>query len=88
MRYRKKPVVVDAIQIGRHDGELPAWVMDASRDNRLRWHGDGGCAVLTDEGTMDARDTDWLIMGVEGEIYPCRDSVFRATYEREDGRPL
>jgi hypothetical protein len=42
--------------------------------------------VHTLEGTMEGNPGDWLIKGVEGELYPCKDSVFQATYEAvEDG---
>lgn len=37
--------------------------------------------VETLEGWMEGRPGDWLIEGIEGELYPCKDSVFRATYE-------
>lgn len=30
---------------------------------------------------MEAHPGDWLIRGVEGEVYPCKDSIFRATYD-------
>ena len=37
--------------------------------------------VETLEGTMEGAAGDWLLCGVEGELYPCKDSIFRATYE-------
>ena len=40
--------------------------------------------VGTAEGVMHGRTGDWLIRGVEGELYPCKDSVFRRTYEAVD----
>ncbi len=40
--------------------------------------------VETLEGWMKGQCGDWLIRGVEGELYPCKDSVFRATYNKED----
>lgn len=39
-------------------------------------------AIPTLEGVMIATEGDWIIRGVEGEIYPCRDSIFQATYAR------
>ena len=36
--------------------------------------------LKTPEGTMEGKPGDWLITGVEGEQYPCKDSVFRKTY--------
>ena len=74
MKYRKKPVVIEAF---RWKGELrfPDWaekVVNVSNDLLV---------VPTLEGDMTASPGDWIIKGVEGEIYPCKDSIFRATYE-------
>lgn len=41
--------------------------------------------VDTPEGQMVGNPGDWLITGVEGEQYPCKDSIFRATYEPVSG---
>ena len=45
------------------------------------------CQVEIDtlEGKMIGGVGDWLITGVKGEQYPCRDDIFRATYEPADG---
>jgi hypothetical protein len=40
--------------------------------------------IETLEGTMRAQPGDWIITGVKGEIYPCKDDIFRATYEPAD----
>ena len=40
--------------------------------------------VRTLEGYMDAEPGDWLITGVKGEQYPCKDDIFRASYEAVD----
>ena len=40
-----------------------------------------GVVIPTDEGNMTGHIGDWLIVGTEGEIYPCRDSVFQNKYE-------
>jgi len=60
MKYRKKPVVIEAVRLKAR------------------------IEIKTLEGTMTGEPGDWLITGVEGEQYPCRDSVFRATYEPVD----
>lgn len=39
--------------------------------------------VETLEGTMRGAPGDWLITGVKDEQYPCKDDIFRATYEAE-----
>jgi hypothetical protein len=36
--------------------------------------------IETWEGTMTAEPGDWIIRGIQGEIYPCKDSVFKQTY--------
>jgi len=37
--------------------------------------------VETLEGWYQGQSGDWLIEGIEGELYPCKDRIFRATYE-------
>lgn len=90
MKYRKKPVVVEAItfaeliQHGRQSG--------ASIINGMPWsftyggwpvtHENDDCYIITTlEGLMQMGRTDMLITGVKGEIYPCKADIFAATYE-------
>lgn len=79
MRYRKRPVTVDAI---RFDGTNAREIADL-----LDWEwadGDEICDTLvieTLEGDMTANIGDWIIKGVAGEGYPCRDDVFQLSYE-------
>jgi hypothetical protein len=43
---------------------------------------DGECLVIaTLEGMMRAEPGDWIIRGVNGELYPCKPDIFAATYE-------
>lgn len=42
----------------------------------------GGIDIRTLEGTMTALYGDWIIKGIKGEIYPCRNDIFEATYEK------
>ena len=56
---RKKPVVLQALQVN-----LPE-----------------GFSVETLEGKMSGNPGDWLIIGVNGERYPCKDEIFRKTYD-------
>jgi hypothetical protein len=39
-------------------------------------------AVKTLEGIMTGKKGDYLIQGVEGEFYPCKETVFKKTYEK------
>lgn len=45
------------------------------------WKTDRKIYIETLEGTMEARPGDWIIRGVNGELYPCKPDVFEKTYE-------
>lgn len=80
MKYRKKPVVIEAIQFDGKNGSLfPKW----TRGEALPMMGDEGpiLTVRTREGEMRAHPGDWIIKGVKGEFYPCKPDIFEATYE-------
>ena len=92
MKFRKKPVIVEATQWLK-DGDHPKVEMcwfDTS--GRVRWApGDPqsinihGCfkkpAIRTLEGWHEVTPSDWIITGVKGEHYPCKADIFAATYE-------
>lgn len=80
-QFRKKPVVIEAVQYdGRNGAEIAAWASDADiiegTGTRV-----GKLFVSTLEGTMAADVGDWIIKGVAGEFYPCKDEIFKQTYE-------
>lgn len=76
MQYRKKPVVIDAWQ-NSDENELPAWVDSADVGREP-----GGVILInTLEGVMKAMPGDYIIKGIQGEIYPCKPDIFEATYE-------
>jgi hypothetical protein len=81
-RFRKKPVVVEAIRwTGKNGADVADFlgtVPPALRD-RFPLHPRIGIATL--EGTMVAEPGDWIIRGVKGELYPCKPDIFEATYE-------
>lgn len=79
-QYRKKPVVIEAVQYraGEQDSSFANDVMA----KRMRYTSDGTVLIQTLEGVMEARPGDWIIRGVNGELYPCWDSIFTATYEQ------
>lgn len=85
MKFRKKPVVIDAIQLEDSVGCL----MDLSRlglDPVDCSYEDKGNLVLkieTLEGTMTANVGDYIIKGVNEEFYPCKPDIFEKTYEKE-----
>lgn len=86
MKFRKKPVVIEAFKLG-HDS-IPDWFMDHVTDLSVILHLERGhppvsgyADIVTLEGTMRADSGDYVIMGVKGEIYPCKPDIFAATYE-------
>ena len=88
MRFRKKPVVIEAFQIKQDlwsNPELwPDWFSDATKKppgaDGKAFMGDM-VEILTLEGSMTGSLGDWIIQGVKGEIYPCKPDIFQATYE-------
>jgi hypothetical protein len=76
MKFRKKPVVIDAIQFIGNFEEIEQFV---GGDSEFR---DGKLLVATLEGPLWASDKDWIIKGIKGEFYPCKPDIFEATYER------
>ena len=81
MKYRKKPVVIEAIQFTNNGKELVEWCgCDFSKNP------DGEYEFLlihTLEGTHRADIGDYIIKGVKGEFYPCKPDIFEMTYEVE-----
>lgn len=82
MRFRKKPVVIEAVQLRL--GEQPHELAGDVSAGRCRYTEEGTLLISTLEGAMEARHGDWVIRGVKGELYPCRPDIFAATYESVD----
>lgn len=87
-RYRKKPVVIEAFQLNARGLIEEDWFWDAVTRNDIITHCFGKhhpepawCEIKTLEGTMIAKAGDYIICGVNGEIYPCKADVFSKTYE-------
>lgn len=81
-RYRKKPVVIEAIQrTGDNDTEIVEWAYGGWSDSRMWQHQDGSLVIPTLEGDHKAGVGDWIIKGVKGEFYPCKNDVFVISYE-------
>ena len=92
--YRKKPVVIEAVQWDGTSGganTVVDWIVGNGGFARYRCV-PGGCtgseedhcvAIETLEGTMTAGAGDWIIRGVQGEFYPIKETIFRETYEPE-----
>lgn len=79
MKYRKKPVVIEAWQFGSQEMR-PAWLDEAWLDGTF-YQDDSGYHIKTLEGTHDVSDNDFIIQGVHGELYPCKPDIFLETYE-------
>ena len=80
MKYRKKPVVIEAFMLGID--YIPDWFMDKVTTNEIILRGHDGADITTLEGVMHANIGDFIIKGVKGEIYPCKPNIFLETYER------
>lgn len=92
-RFRKKPVVVEAM---RNSGLKPCveairawmtahgcehkWAVDGEDEKSALW----SIEIPTLEGTMLAAAGDWVIRGVAGEFYPCKPEIFAKSYETAD----
>lgn len=85
MKYRKKPVVIDAIQF---DGSVEsADKLEIWSGGKVEMYADGVplkpfLKIKTLEGIMTAMPGDYIIKGIEGEFYPCKPGIFEQTYER------
>lgn len=90
--YRKKPVVVKAVQwTGENLREVIAFTdgppETKSHHAGMMWEQyedlvrKNGLKIYTLEGKMDASPGDWIIKGVKGEFYPCKPDIFAATYD-------
>lgn len=93
MRYRKKPVVIEAVRFPLNEWgdnpltfrEVPDWLQTAIDAGTIRpefrsedyWY----LVIKTLEGEMTVTPDDWIIRGVQGEIYPCKPDIFATTYE-------
>jgi len=84
--FRKNPTIIEAFQLG---GDIEsvisiiAWIKLSHVDAYMA-HGTNpfaGIYIKTLEGTMLASPGDWIIKGVRGEFYPCKEDIFHLTYE-------
>lgn len=81
MKYRKKPVVIEAMQwTGDNINDIWEWVGAGAIYGPTEANPDW-LRIITMEGEMRADLYDWIIRGVKGELYPCKPDIFDATYE-------
>lgn len=92
MKYRKKPVVIDAIQLTRVSAvKVYEWVHNCQAikteidlhkwDDYLSFIEKRGMKIPTLEGVTIASMGDYVIKGVQGEFYACKPDIFDLTYE-------
>lgn len=79
-KYRKKPVVIEAVQWDGGKLSTIALIV-AEKSSHVRVRDDRSLEISTLEGHMRANVGDWIIRGVQGELYPCKPDIFAATYE-------
>ncbi len=96
MKYRKKPIVIEAFQMTPEamasNVDWPNWAHEAWNKDPQEgglWcdeYGGAGqkywCGTL--EGVHIVSPNDYLIKGIKGEIYPCKPDIFEATYEKAE----
>ncbi|MGW7734634.1 hypothetical protein [Bacillus velezensis] len=93
-RYKKRPIEVEAFEYGT---DWPDWFHDKVKSSDVVTYAgiipssdpfersEGlWCEIKTLEGIMTAKEGDWIIKGINGEIYPCKPDIFKKTYEKVD----
>lgn len=87
MKYRKKPVVINAFKWtgDMFQNEDPEWIVEAIQEGKVYFSNIGKEDIVmkieTLEGTHSANRGDYIIQGVKGELYPCKPDIFEMTYE-------
>jgi hypothetical protein len=104
MKYRKKPVVIEAVQLLWNNWSE---MCDFANVGKIEDNKSSGCFIGKDgqplpngqsseeiglliptlEGLMVAREKDFIIRGVKGELYPCKPDIFEATYDKVEDAP-
>jgi hypothetical protein len=80
-KYRKKPVVIEAIQWNGKNMYDVIEFSGASDDFVFPLNEDY-CVIETLEGNHKCSLDDFIIKGVQGEFYPCKPDIFEQTYEK------
>lgn len=95
MKFKKKPVVIEAVQLKKTQISIREIVElmgeKVNTENKMELikfyefcdevFKRGYMNINTLEGTMRANIGDWIIKGVNGELYPCKPDIFEKTYE-------
>lgn len=87
MKYKKKPIIVEAFVYHKKDTDIPDWAYDAFVDKTLYYDSLTGYGPATElfvktlEGPMHVSEGDYIIKGVRGELYPCNPNSFLMSYD-------
>lgn len=86
MKYKKKPVIIEAIQLLNNNSSIEECLkfiynVFITDDNIETVKNDKHIRIQTLEGDMKASFGDYIIKGVNGEFYPCKPDIFEKTYE-------
>lgn len=96
-KYRKKPIIIEAFQMTlerrKDNSEWPEWLNEAwNKNNNLESslfpkdfpdsNGTDLLSIYTLEGIQTVNWNDYIIQGVNKEIYPCKPDIFEKTYEK------
>ena len=98
MKYKKRPIEIEAFQMTAermaNNVDWPEWLNAAWQMNKhitgsltpTRNKSDGSheFSIHTLEGPMNVSVDDWIIQGIQGELYPCKPDIFADTYESVD----
>lgn len=96
MKYRKRPIIIEAFQMTRKrridNSQWPEWLHLAWQEERGNSGSayptigtgdvDGTISLMTLEGEHLVLWNDWIIRGVQGELYPCKPDIFELTYDQ------
>jgi hypothetical protein len=86
MKYKKKPVIIEAIQLLNNNSSIEECLkfiynVFITDDDIETVKNDKHIRIQTLEGDMKASFGDYIIKGVNGEFYPCKPDIFEKTYE-------
>lgn len=91
MKYRKKPVVIEAMQWNENNlKEVMEFIgsefaydenTEYATNKFVYFKTTKRLLIHTLEGTMKVSKYDYIIKGIKGEFYPCKQDIFEATYE-------
>ena len=85
MRYRKKPVIIEAMQLTRRYADVVLTFIgrDKVAGFNLGEFREDECfiEIETPGGIITAQEGDYIICGIVGDFYPCKPDIFEANYE-------